>query len=162
METQLNSSETDVEDSKRLNTEEVFTENDRDVILAEDHNDPEDEKIQMVLKDELQKISQQLSGQCMIDEYVRDSSSPLKCPSRNCRNNGYKCKDCKIHIPFPIEKEKNKEPEPEKNQSPSKKKNGKPTKKHMHKKSVRDKQWRENMLCSSIDSKINRQRKGDS
>ena len=62
METQLNSSETDVEDSKQLNTEEVFTENDRDVILAEDHNDSEEEKIQMVLKDELQEISQQLSG----------------------------------------------------------------------------------------------------
>ena len=41
METQLNSSETDVEDSKQLNTEEVFTENDRDFIPAEDHNDPE-------------------------------------------------------------------------------------------------------------------------
>ena len=32
METQLNSSETDVEDSEQLNTEEVFTENDRHVI----------------------------------------------------------------------------------------------------------------------------------
>ena len=28
METQLNSSETDIEDSEQLNTEEVFTEND--------------------------------------------------------------------------------------------------------------------------------------
>ena len=87
----------------------------------------------------------------MIDEYVPDSSSPLKCPSRNCRSNGHKWKECKMHIPFPIKKEKNKEPEPEKNQSPPKKKDGKPTKKHMHKKSVRDKQWRGNMPCSSID-----------
>ena len=47
METQLNSLETDVEDSEQLNTEEVFTENDRDVILAEEYNDPEEEKIQM-------------------------------------------------------------------------------------------------------------------
>ena len=61
METQLNSSETDIEDSEQLNTEEVFTENDRDVILAEGHNYPEEEKIQMVLKDELQEISQQMS-----------------------------------------------------------------------------------------------------
>ena len=38
METQLNSSETGVEDSEQLNTEEVFTENDRHVIRAEDHN----------------------------------------------------------------------------------------------------------------------------
>ena len=44
METQLNSSETDIEDSEQLNTEEVFTENDRYVIPAEDHNDPEAEE----------------------------------------------------------------------------------------------------------------------
>ena len=30
----------------------------------------------------------------------------------------------------------------------------------MHKKSVRDKQWRENMPCSSVDKKMIRQRKG--
>ena len=60
----------------------MFTENDRHVILAEDHNDPEEEKLQMVLKDELQEISQQLSGRHMIDEYVPDSSSPMKCPGR--------------------------------------------------------------------------------
>ena len=58
METQLNSLETDVEDSEELNTEEVFTENDSDVIPAEDHNDPE---VDDVLRDELQEISQQLS-----------------------------------------------------------------------------------------------------
>ena len=91
--------------------------------------------------------------------YVLDSSSPSKCPSRNCQNNGHKCKDCKIYIPYPIEKGKIKEPEPEKNQSPLKKKDGKPTKKHMHKKSVRDKQWRENMPCSSIDSNESKSKK---
>ena len=52
-----------------------------------------------------------------------------------------------------IEKEKKKEPEPEKNQSPLEKKDDKPTKKSTHQKSVRDKQWRENMPCSSIDKK---------
>ena len=160
METQLNSSETDVEGSEQLNTEEVFTENDRHVIQAEGHNYSEEEKMQMVLKDELQEISQQMSGQCVLDAYVPDSSSPLKCRSGNCRNKGHKCKDCDVW--FLIEKEENKEPEPEKNQSLPKKKDGQPTKKHMHKKSVRDKQWRENMPCSSIDKKINRQKDGAS
>ena len=45
METQLNSSETDVEDSEQLNTEEVFTENDRHVIRAEGHNYSEEDKM---------------------------------------------------------------------------------------------------------------------
>ena len=158
METQFNSSETDVEDSEQLNTEEVFTENDRHVIRAEGHNYSEEEKMQMVLKDELQEISQLMSGPCVLDAYVPDSSSPLKCRSRNCRNKGHKCKDCDVW--FPIEKEENKEPEPEKNQSLPKKKDGQPTKKHTHKKSVRDKQWRENMPCSSVDKKMIQQRKG--
>ena len=156
METQLNSSETDVEDSEELNTEEVFTENDSDVIPAEDHNDPE---VDDVLRDELQEISQQLSRRHMIDEYVPDSSAPLKCLN-NCQKSGHKCKDCNEY--FPIVKEKNTEPEPvpEKNQSPPKKNNVTKTKKHTHKRSVREKQWRENMPCSSVDKKISRQ-KGD-
>ena len=155
METQLNSSET-VEDSEELNTEEVFTENDSDVIPAEDHSDPE---VDDVLRDELQEISQQLSRRHMIDEYVPDSSAPLKC-LRNCRKSGHKCKDCNEY--FPIVKEKNTEPEPapEKNQSLPKKSDVTKTKKHTHKRSVREKQWRENMPCSSIDKKISRQ-KGD-
>ena len=67
METQLNSLETGVEDSEQLNTEEVFTENDRHVILAEGHNYSEEEKIQMLLKNELQVISQQMSGERALD-----------------------------------------------------------------------------------------------
>ena len=63
---------------------------------------------------------------------------------------------------FRLRRKKNKEPVPEKNQSPPKRKDGKPTKKHTHKKSVRDEQWRENMPCSSIDKKINRQKDGAS
>ena len=152
METQLNSSETDVEDSKQLNTEEVFTENDRHVIQAEGHNYSEKEKMQMVLKVELQAISQQMSGQHVLDAYVPDSSSPSKCHSRSCQNKGHKCKDCDEW--FPIKKEENKKTEPEKKESPPKQKDGQPTKKHMHKKSVRDKQWRENMPCSSVDKKM--------
>ena len=159
METQLNSSETDVEDSEQLNTEEVFTEKDSDVIPAEDHNDPE---VDDVLRDELQEISQQLSGRHMIDEYVLDSSAPLKCQRRNCQNSGHKCKDCNEWFPIVKVKEKNTEPEPvpEKNQSPPEKNDATKTKKHTHKRSVREKQWRENMPCSSVDKKISRQ-KGD-
>ena len=80
METQLNSSETDVEDTEQLNTEEVFTENDRHVVQAESHKYSEEEKMQMVLKE----ISQLMSGPHVLDAYVPDSSSSLKCRSRNC------------------------------------------------------------------------------
>ena len=68
--------------------------------------------MQMVLKDELQVISQQMSGQHVLDAYIPDSSPPLKCQSRSYRNKGHKCKDCDEW--FLIEKEENKKPEPEK------------------------------------------------
>ena len=57
----------------------MFTENDRHVIRAEGHNYSEEEKMQMVLKDELQEISQLMSGPRVLDAYAPDSSSPLKC-----------------------------------------------------------------------------------
>ena len=35
--------------------------------------------MQMVLRDELHEISQRMSGPLVLDAYVPDSSSPLKC-----------------------------------------------------------------------------------
>ena len=158
MASQSNSTDTDGEDSEQLNTrEEELTENDREIILEEGCTDPEDEDIEREGKEQMQALSLELNP-CSLDDYVPDASSPQQCRKRE--GHVCVCKDCnKSYFPEKNEKE---EPEPEIKQSPEKKKdkgkkdNGEGTKtmKHTHTRAVRNKEWRVDKPCSSIDAKI--------
>ena len=156
MASQLNSRDTDREDSEQLNTrEEELTENDREIV-EDSRTDPEDENIESE-----EQIESLVLIPCSLDDYVPDASSPQQCRKRE--GHVCICKDCNKSY-FPGTNEKEKEPEPEKKQSPAKKKDkekGEGTKamKHMHTRAVRNKEWRPDMPCSSIDAKIKQKNK---
>ena len=153
MASQSNSRDTDREDSEQLNTrEEELTENDREIV-EDSRTDPEDENIESEEKEQIESL---VLIPRSLDDYVPDASSPQQCRKRE--GHVCICKDCNKSY-FPGKNEKEKEPEPEKKQSPAKKKDkekGEGTKatKHTHTRAVRNKEWRPDMPCSSIDAKI--------
>ena len=159
MTSQSNSWDTGGEDSEQLNTsEEELTENDREA-LEDSRTDPEDEDIESEGKEQMESL---VLIPRSLDDYVPDASSPQQCRKRET-GHVCVCKDCDKPY-FPPKNENEKEPEPEKEQRSAKKQDkekgeGKKEKKHSHTRAVRNKEWRPNMPCSSIDAKIKQRNK---